>query len=284
MNLSEIKAFLRDRDIQLTRSLGQNFMHDEASIARMVDLAEVCATDNVVEIGPGLGPLTEVLLQRAASVLAIEVDARLVEVLQLRFAETKGFGLIHTDALAYLRESEADWSDWKLVANLPFSVGSPILVEFARPDFGPRSMTVTLQKEVADRIASQPGNKNYGVLTLLLQATYDLDGEFLIPADSYFPPPAIDTSCIHLTRQAEPTVDATLHPTFVKVVKRGFSQRRKMMLKLLKQDWTPEKLAVAYEAAGIDEKVRAEALGIEQFVALARSLKPDRPATKPAAG
>jgi len=275
MKLSAIKALLREHDIQLTRSLGQSFMHDENQVARIAELAEVGPGDNVFEIGPGLGPLTEVLLERAQSVLAIEVDERLVKVLKTRFDGKSGFGLIHTDALAYLQENDVDWSDWKLVSNLPFSVGTPILVELAAPGRIPRSMTVTLQKEVADRIAAKPGTKAYGVLTLLLQATCELDGEFFIPADCYFPPPAVDTSCIRLTRRETPIVSEELHPTFVGVVKRGFSQRRKMMLKLLKQDWTPENLAVAYEVAGIDEKVRAEALEIGQFVDLARALKGD---------
>lgn len=275
MKLSAIKALLREHDIQLTRSLGQSFMHDENQVAGIADLAEVGADDDVFEIGPGLGPLTEVLLARAKSVLAIEVDERLVRVLKKRFEGKSGFGLIHTDALAYVREKQVNWSDWKLVSNLPFSVGTPILVELAEPGSIPRSMTVTLQKEVADRIAAGPGTKAYGVLTLLLQATCKLGGEFIIPADCYFPPPAVDTSCIRLTRRETPIVSDDLHPTFVKVVKRGFSQRRKMMLKLLKQDWTAENLAVAYQIAGIDEKVRAEALEIGQFVELARALKGD---------
>ncbi len=275
MTLSAIKALLREHDIQLTRSLGQSFMHDENQIARIADLAEVGAEDNVLEIGPGLGPLTEVLLNRAKSVLAIEVDARLVEILKVRFADRKGFGLIHTDALEYVRQGGGDWRDWKLVANLPYSVGTPILVDLAAPETGPRSMTVTLQKEVVDRIIAQPGKKAYSLLSLLLNATYEVQSDFLIPAGCFFPPPAVDSACVRLNRRETPLVDATLYPTYVKVVKRGFSQRRKMMLKLLKQDWTPEKLTLAYEAAGCDAKVRAEALTIEQFVQLAKSLAPD---------
>ncbi|MFT4587650.1 MAG: 16S rRNA (adenine1518-N6/adenine1519-N6)-dimethyltransferase [Limisphaerales bacterium] len=272
MKLAEIKALLRENDIRLTRSLGQSFMHDENQVVRIADLAEISPTDDIFEIGPGLGPLTEVLLQRAKSVLAIEVDARLVEVLKKRFTETPALGLIHTDALAYVKSDEVDWSDWKLVSNLPFSVGSPILVELARPGVGPRSMTVTLQKEVADRIAAPPGCKAYGVLTLLLKPAYELDGNFLIPADCYFPAPGVDTSCIRLTRRAKPLVSPSAFKTYVRIVKRGFSQRRKMMLKLLKQDWPVDKLAAAFEAAGLDEKIRAEALTIDQFVTLTESL------------
>ena len=272
MNLTEIKALLREHDIRLTRSLGQSFMHDGNQVARIADLAEVSSTDDVFEIGPGLGPLTEVLLERAKSVLAIEVDARLVDVLQKRFAGRSAFGLIHTDALAYVKTGDVDWREWKLVANLPFSVGSPILVELAQPGHGPRSMTVTLQKEVADRIAAPPGVKAYGVLTLLLRAAYELDGDFLIPANCYFPPPAVDTSCIRLTRRAEPLVPPESFKTYVKIVKRGFSQRRKMMLKLLKQDWPADKLESAFEAAGLDAKIRAEALTIDQFVTLTTHL------------
>lgn len=272
MKLAEIKALLRDNDIRLTRSLGQSFMHDENQVRRIADLAEISPEDDVFEIGPGLGPLTEVLLERAKSVLAIEVDARLVEVLQARFSGKPGFGLIHTDALAYVKTGDADWRNWKLVANLPFSVGSPILVELARPGSGPRSMTVTLQKEVADRIASPPGVKAYGVLTLLLNAAYELDGDFPIPADCYFPPPKVDTSCIRLTRRDKPLVAPEAFKTYARVVKRGFSQRRKMMLKLLKQDWPADRLSAAFKFAGLDEKVRAEALTIDHFVKVTESL------------
>src|SRR6185437_15779162 len=128
MKLSDMRQLLDARDIQLTKSLGQNFLHDQNQLRRIVEAAELSKADKVLEIGPGLGPLTELLLENAGEVLAIEMDGRLVEVLRERFPQ---LNLIHDDALEFLRREPRDWSDWKLVANLPYSVASPILVELA---------------------------------------------------------------------------------------------------------------------------------------------------------
>src|SRR5213594_232931 len=153
MKLSEIKRILESEEIQLSKSLGQNFLHDANQLRRIVEAAELEKSDRVLEIGPGLGPLTELLLERAGEVLAIERDVRLVEALRNRFIAgtdaVPGFRLVHDDALDYLRRERRDWSDWKLVANLPYSVASPILVELAQDARGPQRMVVTLQMEVA---------------------------------------------------------------------------------------------------------------------------------------
>src|SRR5882724_8045569 len=140
MKLSEMRELLAREDIQLTKSLGQNFLHDGNQLRRIVSAAELSKADKVLEIGPGLGPLTELLLQNAGEVLAIEKDARLIPVLEKRFAserqlETGGtpvLRLLHDDALEFLKRERRDWREWKLVANLPYSVASPILVELAQ--------------------------------------------------------------------------------------------------------------------------------------------------------
>ena len=138
-----MRQVLAARDIQLTKSLGQNFLHDANQLRRIVAAADLEKTDRVLEIGPGLGPLTEMLVEQVGEVLAIEKDARLVEVLKQRFqTETGGtpvLRLLHDDALDYLKREARDWSEWKLVANLPYSVASPILVELALAGRGPRA-------------------------------------------------------------------------------------------------------------------------------------------------
>src|SRR2546426_3824022 len=140
-----MKQILADGGIQLTKSLGQNFLHDANQLRRIAAAADLKKSDKVLEIGPGLGPLTELLLQQAGEVLAIEKDARLVEFLHRRFAEPcSTLRLLHDDALDYLRRTARDWSDWKLVANLPYSVASPILVELCRAARGPERMVATL--------------------------------------------------------------------------------------------------------------------------------------------
>jgi 16S rRNA (adenine1518-N6/adenine1519-N6)-dimethyltransferase len=333
MTLTEMRSLLVKRDIQLTRSLGQNFLHDGNQLRRIVDAAEIKPTDKILEIGPGLGPLTELLLEKAGEVMAIEMDARLVDFLCERFGlETKegmpaltpalspeergnvletpvnpassdssqrGAGelplpgeragvradepvadtntpdnlfLIHDDALAFLKREARDWSDWKLVANLPYSVASPILVELAAGPRAPKMMIATLQMEVAKRLMAQADDDNYGLLTLLVQIDFEPRDWFKIPPECFFPSPDVDSACVCLVRRATPLLPENLRPAFVKIVKRGFSQRRKMMLKLLKQDWAADKLAAAFAELKISPQERAEKLSLEQFVALTKIL------------
>ena len=329
MTLSEIRSLLVKRDIQLTRSLGQNFLHDGNQLRRILDAAEIKPTDKILEIGPGLGPLTELLLEKAGEVLAIEMDARLVELLCERFnlatrpgefpaltpalspeerenildtsinpassdssqrgnenppllGERAGVRennnhpdnlfLIHDDALAYIKREPRDWSDWKLVANLPYSVASPILVELAAGSRAPKMMVATLQMEVAKRLMAQADDDNYGLLTLLVQIDFEPRDWFKIPPECFFPSPDVDSACVCLVRRATPLLPENLRPAFMKIIKRGFSQRRKMMLKLLKQDWATDKLTAAFAELKISPQERAEKLSLEQFVALTKIL------------
>jgi len=234
-------------------------------------------------------------LERAGEVLAIEMDARLVDFLCERFGTEErnvelltgslqnqaqaaaangraAFHLLHDDALKFIKNEPRDWSDWKLVANLPYSVASPILVELALSPKGPARMVTTLQLEVAQRLMAQADDDAYGVLTLLVQLNYEPRGSFKIPADCFFPAPDVDSACVCLLRRETPLLPENLHATFVKIVKRGFSQRRKMMMKLLKQDWAADKLATAFAELSISPQERAEKLSLEQFVKLTQNI------------
>lgn len=290
MKLSEMKQILAAGGIQLTKSLGQNFLHDANQVRRIVEAADLDQTDKVLEVGPGLGPLTELLIEKAGEVLAIEKDERLVQVLRQRFGteetptsapsastqpparHTATLRFIHADALEYLQEGSHDWNDWKLVANLPYSVASPILVELAQALRPPKRMVATLQIEVAKRLMAQPGAEDYGVLTLLVQLNFQPLGWFKIPASCFFPAPEVDSACVALARRAEPLLARELRTEFVRLVKRSFSQRRKMMFKLLKEEWSAEKLEQAFAALGLSPNTRAEVVGLEQFVSLTRFL------------
>lgn len=201
MTLNEMRQLLESRNIQLTKSLGQNFLHDGNQLRRIVASAGLIPTDRVLEIGPGLGPLTESLVTQSASVLAIEKDERLVQVLRERFPSFRGQieinaaslestaepvtenrsigsfeegGLLHADALRWLQATRRDWTGWKLVANLPYSVASPILVELAMALVPPDRMVATLQAEVVRRIAAAPDTDDYGILTLLLGLQFEV--------------------------------------------------------------------------------------------------------------
>jgi 16S rRNA (adenine1518-N6/adenine1519-N6)-dimethyltransferase len=271
MKLSEMKGILARGEIQLTKSLGQNFLHDQNQLERIVGAGELSNEDKVLEIGPGLGPLTELLIARSREVLAIEKDRRLFEFLQTRFAQAANFKLLHDDALDYVK-THRHWQDWKLVANLPYSVASPILVELAQSAAPPRRMVTTLQIEVAQRIAAQTDDDDYGILTLLLQLNYEPQGWFKIPAACFFPAPDVDSACITLTLRKEPLLSREHTPVFTKLVKRAFSQRRKMMLKLLKQDWPADKLQHIFEELKLSPQIRGEKVSLEQFAQFARML------------
>ena len=285
-----MRELLAKRGIHLTKSLGQNFLHDGNQLRRIVKAAELKKTDKILEIGPGLGPLTELLLENAGEVLAIEKDARLVEFLRERFnvgqasrlspsqneksetGATPVLRLLHDDALEFLKREPRDWHDWKLVANLPYSVASPILVELAQTPHRPERMVATLQLEVAQRLMAGAGDEDYGVLTLLVQLDYEPREWFKIPAGCFFPAPDVDSACVVLERRKTPLLPENQRETFVKIVKRAFSQRRKMMLKLLKEDWPTEKLESAFAGLKIPPQERAEKLSLEQFVALTEKL------------
>jgi len=180
--------------------------------------------------------------------------------------------LLHEDALKFLIREQHDWSDWKLVANLPYSVASPILVELAAGPRAPKMMVVTLQLEVAKRLMAQADDDDYGILTLLVQIDFEPRGSFKIPPECFFPSPDVDSACVCLVRRATPLLPENFRPAFVKIVKRGFSQRRKMMMKLLKQDWAADKLASAFAELKISPQERAEKLSLEQFVKLTQLL------------
>jgi len=281
MKLSEMRELLTARNIQLTKSLGQNFLHDGNQLRRIVEAAEVTPADKVLEVGPGLGPLTELLVQCAGEVLAIETDTRLVKVLQERFqpgtAQTPALKLVHDDALAFMRREPRDWTGWKLVANLPYSVASPILVELAQNPRGPERLVATLQLEVAERLMASAGDKNFGILTLLVQLAYEPRGWFKIPPGCFFPSPEVESACVCLVQRERPLLPEALRAPFVRIVKRAFSQRRKMMRKLLKNDWPVEAVDGALAALGpeVSPETRAERVSLENFARLTQLLVPN---------
>jgi 16S rRNA (adenine1518-N6/adenine1519-N6)-dimethyltransferase len=289
MTPTEMRELLARKGIQLTKSLGQNFLHDAHQLQRIADTAELTREDKVLEIGPGLGPLTDLLLERAGEVLAIEKDARLVDFLRDAFELKSGsfpkgteenqesndvssnegsLGLLHDDALDLLKRDPRDWSDWKVVSNLPFSVASPILVELSRGEQSPKRIVVTLQLEVANRLMAKADDDDYGLLSLLVQLDFEPRDSFKIPSSCFFPEPNVDSACICLVRRSRQLLSPERRKVFYRVVKRAFSQRRKMMMKLLKQDWTAEKLTQAFERLQISPLIRAEAVSLEQFVEL----------------
>lgn len=292
MTITEMRRLLDERGLQLTRSLGQNFLHDGNQLRRIVAAAELRPGDRVLEIGPGLGPLTELLVGSGCPVTAIEMDRRLVDILEQRFEcravsesaapadkEPADLGstearltLLHADALVWLRQHPRGWADWKLVANLPYSVGSPILVELAEALPPPERSTVTLQLEVVKRLLAKPATEDYGLLTLLIALRYEPASWFKIPPNCFFPQPNVDSACVTLIRRPQPLLSPAEAQIFTRLVKIAFNQRRKMMFKLLTAAWPEARLDAAFTAAGIAKTERAERVDLHGFVALARQL------------
>jgi 16S rRNA (adenine1518-N6/adenine1519-N6)-dimethyltransferase len=317
MKLAQMRQLLSEHGIQLTKSLGQNFLHEEKVVAKIAAAGEITKADKVLEIGPGLGPLTELLLAQAGEVLAIEMDARLVEILRARFVDAPlsvvgqasclsgdaskknarpdshlsappdrqdacptmmvraPLQFLHADALKYLETTPRDWRGWKLVSNMPYSVASPILVELALLEHGPERMVVTLQLEVAKRLKAQANEEDYGLLTLLVGLNYEPRAMFRISAGCFFPQPNVDSACLTLVRRAKPLLTPEQTKAFVRIVKQAFSQRRKMMAKLLRADWPEEKLTCSMGELGLSPQIRAEAVNLQQFIRLTQLMVGD---------
>ena len=275
MNRTDIRETLDEESIRLTKSLGQNLLHDQNVLRRIAKAGDLSPADKVLEIGPGLGAQTAHLLPAVSQLTAIEMDRRLEAKLRERFGEEPHFDLRHYDALKYFVTGEAkdtDWSDWKLISNLPYSVASPLLVDLAAMPRGPERLVVTLQLEVAQRLCAIPATKEYSKLTLLVGCRYETGDMFRISPHCFFPEPRVDSACLTSHRRAKPLFDDALYPPFKTVVKRAFSQRRKMMRKNLKGGWPDDKIDAAMNATGLDIKIRAEKVTLVQFVELTQRL------------
>jgi 16S rRNA (adenine1518-N6/adenine1519-N6)-dimethyltransferase len=258
--------------IRAKKSLGQNFLKDPHYLCKIADAAQVCSDDQVLEIGPGLGHLTAVLAKRANCVLALELDTRLIPVLEREFGEQKHISIVHADALEYPYGSLT--GRWKAVANLPYYISTPIiqLLITHRDKF--TSLTLLLQKEVAQRIASPPGSKEYGFLSVLVQLSAEPRIEFMVPASAFTPVPKVDSAVVTLRMREHPAAAKTDKAFLVTLLKAVFSQRRKTLRNGLKPlGLPPERIDAVTGQTGIDLSRRAETLSVEEFCALAGFLR-----------
>ena len=237
MKLSEISHTLREIRVSPVKSLGQNFLHDRNLAQWIVDQAGITPEDFVVEIGPGLGALTELLLASGAHVLAIEKDARLAGFLREKF-EDRRLEVVHADALKFDLRALYLQPRVKLIGNLPYYVSSQLLLKFINYP-SPISLSVLmLQKELARRLSASPSTSDYGALTLQIQLHYRVEYLRTVPASVFLPKPEVDSALIRITPREPnelPAVDFTL---FNELVRHGFSQRRKQLGKLI-ADFVP---------------------------------------------
>ncbi len=255
-------------NIRPKKSLGQNFLRDPHYLNKIADAAQIGPEDQVLEIGPGLGHLTRVLAERASKVLAVELDERLMPLLQCEFKADHHVELIHADALEYPYDALS--GRWKVAANLPYYISTPIIQRLLNHRQKFISLTLLLQKEVAERIAASPGGKEYGYLSVLVQYYTIPKIAFTIPRGAFTPTPEVDSAVITLAVRERPAVLVKDEAFFISMIKAAFSQRRKTLRNALKQlDRPREKMEMVRDRTGIDLGRRAETLTVEEFGRLA---------------
>lgn len=287
-NLPEIASPTRTQAIMETygltfkKSLGQNFLTDINVLKKIVAAAEVSEADDVIEIGPGIGALTEQLAKSAHQVLALEIDDRLLPVLKETLAPYPNVEVIHQDILkANLKELIAEHFDGqhrlKIVANLPYYITTPIIMHLLATELAFDQIVVMMQKEVANRLAAQPGSKDYGSLSIGVQYEMDCQVAFIVPKTVFVPQPKVDSAIISLTKKKAKEYQPQDERFFHQLVRGAFMHRRKSLWNNLqglygKQAGVKEKLSQALAQAEIEPSVRAERLTIADFVRLADCL------------
>ncbi len=245
----------------MKRKFGQHFLFDPSILRKIVDGAEVTGEDLVVEIGPGKGRLTELLAEKAREVIAIEIDDRLCD--ELRINLLPRYHNIKLHCQDVLKYPFGELPDFKVVANIPYYITTPIIFKLIEEGKNMHSATLTIQKEVAERIVASPGGKDYGVLSLMVQYYTEPSILFNIPRGAFVPPPKVDSAVIKLIKRQSPAVKVKNERFFFKVIKRAFSQRRKTILNSMKV-FTKDIKAV-FQELSIDPKTRPETLSIEDF-------------------
>lgn len=244
--------------------LGQNFLYSRSILEKIVDAADVTSSDTVVEIGPGPGTLTRILSGKVKKVIAIELDEGLYEKLVAGLAGLPNVEFIHGDALKFPFEQVGNF---KVVANIPYYITTPVIFRLLDARRSLSTMTLTVQKEVAERVIAPPGGKDYGVLSIMVQYFARVELKFVIPRDAFRPVPKVDSAVLHMKILDKPSVDVIDEKTFRNVVRTAFSQRRKTLSNSLKSlgEGTREKII----ASGIDPGRRPETLSMEEFAKLA---------------
>ncbi len=266
MNLTDIRAALAEMSLHPSKTLGQNFLADKNLARWIVDQLELSPEDHLVEIGPGLGALTQCALPRCGTATLIEKDARLAARLAGEYAGDARVMVLHQDALEYDVRGVFPRMPAKLLGNLPYYVTSPILFRYGDDPSPFARMVLTIQREFAARLAAGPRTKDYGALTLLVQRRWEVKYLRTVPASVFMPRPKVESAAILLKPRAAGSLPDCDARRFTALVKQGFSQRRKQLGKMLGKavpDW-PE----AARALGVSETARAEELSLAQWVEL----------------
>ncbi len=275
-----LRKLLATYDLRPTKGLGQNFLIDKNTIDRIVGAANIQPGEVVLEVGPGLGVLTQALLIAGAQVVAIEKDERLVHVLTDLFRDEDDFTLIHNDALgadlsALLFESVSgapQAPSFKVVSNLPYYVTSPLLMHVLEARVAFERIVVMIQKEVAQRLAAAPGTKEYGSLSVAVNYYADVESVGIVPPTVFYPAPSVSSQIVALSPRACP-YDVGNESTFFQIVRAAFGKRRKTLHNALGDLPHPvESVRAAFELAEIDPSRRGETLSLAEFAKLSAAL------------
>lgn len=272
---NETMFILKKYNISANKSLGQNFLIDDNIINTIVDSANVSRDDLVIEIGPGLGTLTSKLLEKAGMVIAIELDKRMIGILNERFKLYNNFELINDDVLKVnLKEIINNKSDSlkkvKIVANLPYYITTPIIMKLLEDKLDVESITVMVQKEVAQRLAANPGDKLSGAITYSINYYCEASEVIVVPNSSFIPEPEVESEVIKLILRKEPPVKILDEELFFKFIKVCFMQRRKTLVNGISNSGLMSKQEITHllNKLGLDEKVRGENLSMQDFANL----------------
>lgn len=278
---NETKFLMNKYNIQANKSLGQNFLIDENVITTAIEKSNINKDDLVIEIGPGLGTLTKYLLESAGRVVCVELDKRMISILEERFFLYKNLELINADILKtdlnkIINDAKEQYNlkSAKIVANLPYYITTPIIMQLLENKIDIESITVMIQKEVADRLAEVPGGKNTGAITYTVYYYGEVEKLLEVPNTSFIPEPSVTSEVIKIKIRKEPPVKVNNEKDFFKLIKIAFLQRRKTLLNSLTNNGvaTKEVLLEILKSLKIDEKIRSEKLTIEQFANLSNYL------------
>ena len=273
---NETKFILKKYGIHANKSLGQNFLINEEVINQSIEKAEIDENDLVIEIGPGLGTLTSRLLEKAGKVICVELDDRMITILNDRFKLYNNFELIHDDILKVdlnkiINENLLENNNInkiKIVANLPYYITTPIIMKLLEEKLNITSITVMIQKEVADRLIAVPGEKNAGAITYSVYYYAEAEKVLDVANNSFIPEPSVTSTVIKLNIRKEPVIQINDEKLMFKIIKQAFMQRRKTLVNALSNMdifKSKEEIVKVLEDLNINTKVRGEALTIEQY-------------------
>lgn len=273
-----IEGILNKYDLHFNKRYGQNFLIDENIVRKIVEAGNVHKSDTVLEVGPGIGTMTQVLAEAAGKVYSVEIDKKLIPVLAETLEDYDNVEIVQGDILKTdipgLLQTDLQENPLKIVANLPYYVTTPIIMGFLESDLPIEQMTFMIQKEVGERLCAEPGTKAYGSLTIAARFYAETEISFYVPAAVFMPRPKVDSIVVTLKKRQEPVIQVSDKKLFFQIVKASFLNRRKTLINGLQMntDYPKEHLLDALEKCGIAPGVRGETLTGEDFARLANTL------------